>query len=85
MKVTVEKLEKSMAKLTIEVSAEDFDKAMKQIKKLDKKILGRKNAKALHTEKSFGGKPIHLVGGTPLIIPTKIAELRTNINTTRTI
>lgn len=64
---------------------EDFDKAMKQIKKLDKKILGRKNAKALHTEKSFGGKPIRLVGGTPLIIPTKIAELRKNINAARTI
>ena len=31
MKVTVEKLEKSMAKLTIEVSAEDFDKAIDKV------------------------------------------------------
>ena len=31
MKVTVEKLEKSMAKLTIEVSAEDFDKAVNKV------------------------------------------------------
>ena len=31
MKVTVEKLEKSMAKLTIEVSAEDFDKAINKV------------------------------------------------------
>ena len=31
MSVTVEKLEKSMAKLTIEVSAEDFDKAIDQV------------------------------------------------------
>ena len=31
MSVTVEKLEKSMAKLTIEVSAEDFDKAVNKV------------------------------------------------------
>ena len=31
MSVTVEKLEKSMAKLTIEVSAEDFDKAINKV------------------------------------------------------
>ena len=31
MNVTVEKLEKSMAKLTIEVSAEDFDKAINKV------------------------------------------------------
>ena len=31
MNVTVEKLEKSMAKLTIEVSAEDFDKAIDDV------------------------------------------------------
>ena len=31
MEVTVEKLEKSMAKLTIEVSAEDFDKAIDKV------------------------------------------------------
>ena len=31
MNVTVEKLEKSMAKLTIEVSAEDFDKAIDKV------------------------------------------------------
>ena len=31
MSVAVEKLEKSMAKLTIEVSAEDFDKAINKV------------------------------------------------------
>ena len=31
MSVTVEKLENSMAKLTIEVSAEDFDKAINKV------------------------------------------------------
>ena len=31
MSVTVEKLEKSMAKLTIKVSAEDFDKAVNKV------------------------------------------------------
>ena len=33
MNVTVEKLENSMAKLTIEVSAEDFDKAIDDVYK----------------------------------------------------
>ena len=64
---------------------EDFDKTMKKLKKLDKQIIGRKNAKALYTGKDFGGKPVYLVGGTSLIVPKKIAELRTNIDNARKI
>ena len=36
MSLQVEKMEKNMAKLTIEVSAEDLDKAMQSSKKNDR-------------------------------------------------
>ena len=59
MKVTVEKLEKSMAKLTIEVSAEDFDKAIDKVYLKERKrmsIPGFRRGKAPRklSEKMYG-------------------------------
>ena len=46
MSVQVEKLEKNMAKLTIEVSAEDFEAALeKHIRKIKVKLLFRASVK----------------------------------------
>ena len=52
MSLQVEKMEKNMAKLTIEVSAEDLDKAMRMhIRKLRAKSLSLASVKAKHREK----------------------------------
>jgi len=52
---------------------ERFDTLMNQLYKLDKKIIGKRNAKNLYTWK--GNKPLRLVGGSEIILPKQISEL----------
>ena len=57
-----------------------FKKTMKELKKIDKKIIGRRNTKELYA--GLKNKAGYLVGGTSLTLPKQVVELTSSFTAT---
>ncbi len=62
----------------------EFNKTMKKLEKIDRKIIGRRNADELYWKRSgLRRKSGYLVGGTSLTLPKQVVELDQTIHSVR--
>lgn len=80
IKDLVQKRQDIIKSLETKLGVKGIKHAMKELRKVDKKIVGRKNAKAIYGDFGKNLKQIHLIGGTALTLPKYLVELTENLD-----
>lgn len=80
IKDLVQKRQDIIKSLETKLGVKGIKHAMKELRKVDKKIVGRKNAKAIYGDFGKNLRQIHLIGGTALTLPKYLVELTENLD-----
>lgn len=75
IKTLVQKRQDIIGSLETKLGVKGIKRAMKELRKIDKKIVGRKNAQAIYGDFGKNLRQIHLIGGTALTLPKYLVDL----------
>lgn len=80
IKDLVQKRQDIIKSLETKLGVKGIKHTMKELRKVDKKIVGRNNAKAIYGDFGQNLRQIHLIGGTALTLPKYLVELTENLD-----
>lgn len=75
IKTLVQKRQDIIGSLETKLGVKGIKRAMKELRKIDKKIVGRRNAQAIYGDFGKNLRQIHLIGGTALTLPKYLVDL----------